>query len=141
MALQIYLGGLGVAVGASLGLAWWIARTTPVYVEVLGLIPTLVVVAIPGFVACHLVVEWTVGRKPAVATLWPFRQVRRFRGWLWGLSALRAGSAYAATFTRTASVNVWTRPEFDFPPQERAKPERGQPAAASPTPPAPRSAP
>jgi hypothetical protein len=65
--------------------AVWLSETPPTIPEIQGV---------------HLILELAVGRKNFVKGLWPFRQVSRFRGWLWTLViltfALSVGASLAA---------------------------------------------
>lgn len=82
-ALFTYLAGLTVVGGLSAAGAWQAAKLFPWFARILGAVPTSGLVAIFIFVLGHLVLEFSVCRKRAVSELWPFRQVKRFRKFLW----------------------------------------------------------
>lgn len=82
-ALFTYLVWLAVVIGLSAAGAWQAAKLFPWFAKILGAIPTSGLVAIIIFVLGHLVLEFSVRRKPAISKLWPFRQVKRFRKFLW----------------------------------------------------------
>ncbi|HVQ40403.1 MAG TPA: hypothetical protein VMS31_22870, partial [Pyrinomonadaceae bacterium] len=99
-ALSCYLRWL-VVVSALSGVgAWQAAKLFPWYAKILGSLPTSALVAIITFVVCHLVLEFTVCRRPGISSLWPFLQVKRFSRLLWAIVILSfvvgvGGSIYA----------------------------------------------
>lgn len=83
-----YLGCLIVVITLSAVGAWRAPNLFPWYAKILGSIPTSGLIAIITFVLGHLLVEFSIGRRPAISRLWPFRQVRRFSRLLWAIVVL-----------------------------------------------------
>ena len=87
-ALFSYVGLLSIVVGLSAVGAWQATKLLPWFAKILGGVPTSGFVAIIIFVLGHLVLEFSVRRKPAISKLWPFAQVKRFRKFLWVIVVL-----------------------------------------------------
>lgn len=87
-ALLKYLGMLSAVLLFSGVSAWWLAQYVPKLNSLIGTAASRVLIAITVFVSAHLALELTVCRKEPMSQSWPFKQVRRFRGWLWSLVIL-----------------------------------------------------
>lgn len=87
-AIYTYFGWLVLVLSISAISAWQAGRLFPWYAKILGSIPTRGLAAIIAFVFGHLILELSVCRKPAIALLWPFRQVKRFSRVLWAVVLL-----------------------------------------------------
>lgn len=83
LALVGYIGLLAAVILVSSLAAWLFERLSPSWAKVIGTIPARILVAAFTFVVGHLLLEWWANRKSRMGQLWPFRQVRRFRRWLW----------------------------------------------------------
>jgi hypothetical protein len=81
-ALRRYILLLG-AVLAAAATSWWCAVLLPERALVIGVVTTRWLCAIVTFVGLHLIIECTEGRKVSMQRLWPLKQMRRFRVWLW----------------------------------------------------------
>lgn len=62
---------------------WQIDRLLPKVADVVGIVPMKGLSAVIIFVIGHLLLELSVGDNPRMSTLWPFKQTKRFRSWLW----------------------------------------------------------
>jgi hypothetical protein len=87
-ALFAYLVCLIVVVALSSFCAWQAAKLFPWHAKILGSIPTSGLIAIITFVLGHLLLEFSICRRPAISKLWPFRQVKRFRRLIWAIVIL-----------------------------------------------------
>jgi len=85
LALASYFGLLAAIILVSCLAAWLVEPLFPSWAKIISTTPTRVLMAVLVFVASHLLFEWWAGGKSRVVQLWPFRQVRRFRRWLWTL--------------------------------------------------------
>ena len=85
LALAGYIGLLTAVILVSSLAAWLFEWLSPSWVTVIGTIPARILVAAFTFVVGHLLLEWWANRKSRMGQLWPFRQVRRFRRWLWAI--------------------------------------------------------
>ena len=65
--------------------AWQADRLFPDWTKFTGSILIKLLTAILVFVVGHLLLEWFASKDGRMARLWPFEQIRKFRGWLWGL--------------------------------------------------------
>jgi sterol desaturase/sphingolipid hydroxylase (fatty acid hydroxylase superfamily) len=63
----------------------------PTYTKIIGVIPAKVLTAVLIFVAGHLLLERFANRDVRLAKLWPFKQIRKLRVWLWGFVILSFG--------------------------------------------------
>ena len=67
----------------SCSVAWWLPNQLPSPTDIFGVTATRILVGIVVFLLCHLGLEWKVGRREPMNRLWSFRQMSRFRVWLW----------------------------------------------------------
>lgn len=88
IALTKYVGLLALVVLTALVLAWNSDRVVPSLELIIGgvLTKTLIVVAV--FVTGHLMLEWMARMDEPIKQLWHYKQISRFRGWLWGFVIL-----------------------------------------------------
>ncbi len=86
--LVVYLGILFFVLSAAFASAWFIPTLLPDVVSIIGIKWAKLLLGVVFFIFFHLILEWTVGRRALMKELWPFRQVCRFRGWLWTLVIL-----------------------------------------------------
>ncbi len=101
IALYTYFGWLALVLLLTTISVWQAERFFPRLDKILGSLPLLGLASIIVFVLGHLILEFTICRKPAIAILWPFRQVRRFRKVLWAVVLIGffggvVGSIYAS---------------------------------------------
>ena len=83
-ALRLYFLLLFTIVLASTGIAWAFIRLIPLLSSFLGsILPAAMIWGI-SFVVLHILLERLVRSIESMNKLWPFRQVIRFRRWLWG---------------------------------------------------------
>ena len=87
-ALLIYIALLLIVCAASIAGAWWLARWVPQLNSLIGIGSTRTLIGVVIFILLHLGLELSVCRKEPMSVLWPFKQVSRFRGWLWSLVIL-----------------------------------------------------
>jgi len=87
-ALRIYSALLVGVCAASVAGAFLPVRWIPQLGSLIGICATRTLVGVVVFILCHLGLEWSVCRKEPMSALWPFKQVSRFRGWLWSLVIL-----------------------------------------------------
>jgi hypothetical protein len=87
-ALLIYFALLVCVCAASIAGAWWLVRWVPQLDSLIGIGATRTLIGVVVFILCHLGLELSVCRKEPMSALWPFKQVSRFRGWLWSLVIL-----------------------------------------------------
>jgi dipeptide/tripeptide permease len=87
-ALLIYLALLVGVFAASIAGAWWLVRCVPQLDSLIGTGWTWMLIGVVVFILCHLGLEVSVCRKEPMIGLWPFKQVSRFRGWLWSFVIL-----------------------------------------------------
>ena len=83
-----YLASLAVVIIMASVAAWQSDRFSPDWVEMVDPILLKVLIAILVFVAGHLLLELKASRHDRMKKLWPYVQIRRFRGWLWGIVIL-----------------------------------------------------
>ena len=81
----IFFALLILAVGIA---AWNTGRYAADLEATFGGIPTKVLIAVFVFVIGHLIFEWLLKHNAVMTQLWPYRQVSRFRSWLWGFVIL-----------------------------------------------------
>lgn len=82
-ALFTYLGYLVLVVSLSVIGAWKVGSLFPWCASILGTVPVGGFTAIFIFILGHLILQLSIGRRPTIAFLWPFRQVKRFSKVLW----------------------------------------------------------
>lgn len=87
-AMLKYLALLIGVLAASISCAWWFVRWIPQLHVLIGMGATRTLIGVVVFILCHLGLELSVCRKEPMSELWPFKQVSRFRGWLWSLIIL-----------------------------------------------------
>lgn len=87
-ALLTYLALLFAILAASITGAWWLVRWFPQLGSLIGTGATRTLLGVSVFILCHLGLEVWVRREETMIRLWPFKQVRRFRRWLWSLVIL-----------------------------------------------------
>jgi len=101
-----YAGIFGCVVLFAVGAAWSVDHFIPALSNTLGQLPLRTLVALVAFIGGHRAFESRVTPGSAVSRLWLFRQVKRFRKWLWTgvilafLSGV-AGSMYANQIQRS----------------------------------------
>lgn len=83
-----YFGILAVVILVSVFAAYIFERIFPSYANMIGMIATRILVTAFVFVIGHLFLECWAIRKSNMAHLWIFKQIRRFRKWLWILVIL-----------------------------------------------------
>jgi hypothetical protein len=96
----ILISGLG---------SWLIPYLLPLYARLMGLVLTRVLVLILLFLAGHLTVECWANRNKRMAELWPFKQVTRFRKWLWSLVILAFLVSVVANLFTNKIQRAWDR--------------------------------
>ena len=114
-ALSSYLGWLFVVVLTTALGVWRAAKFFPWYAKIFGKIPTSGLVAIILFMFGHLILEFSIGRRPAISSLWPFRQVKRFSGFLWTVVILGfcigvGGNIYANRIQKNIDAETTVQP-------------------------------
>lgn len=87
-ALFGYISILAVIVVGTAAAAWWCPGFLPELVLLVGISATRWLCGVVTFILLHLLLEWSVGRKDSMKSLWPFQQISRFRRWLWALVIL-----------------------------------------------------
>ena len=87
-ALHIYVALFVGVCAASSACAWWLVRWVPQLNSLIGISATRTLIGVVVFILCHLGLEFSVCRKEPMSALWAFKQVSRFRGWLWSLVIL-----------------------------------------------------
>ena len=117
-ALYAYLGCLIVVIALSAVGAWQAAKLFPWYAKILGSIPTSGLIAIITFVLGHLILEFSICRRPAIQKLWPFRQVKRFSQLLWVIVILGffvgvGGNIYANWIQKNLDAEKNSPPAVD----------------------------
>jgi hypothetical protein len=83
-----YFGMLTVLTLLSILSGWLVPNVLPLYARLIGLASTGILVGVIVFVVGHLLLEFWAMRNKRMAELWPFKQVTRFRKWLWSLVIL-----------------------------------------------------
>lgn len=87
-ALVWYLAALLLVLATTITTAWkgveQFAQTT----IILGLWPCRILAGVIVFVMLHLVLELIFSKHRHMPTLWPFKTVKKLRGWLWGVVVL-----------------------------------------------------
>ncbi len=83
-----YFGSLAGLILLSVAAGWLISHFLPLYASLIGLPVTGILTGILLFILGHLVLEFWASRDPRMAELWPFKQVTKFRKWLWSLVIL-----------------------------------------------------
>lgn len=126
-ALYTYLSWLVLVLSASAISAWQAERLFPWYSKILGLVPTMGLAAIIVFVLGHLILEISICRKPAIALLWPFRQVERFSRVLWtvvliGFFGGVGGNIYASRIQHNIEAERVTPPAKELSTSEPSVP-------------------
>lgn len=87
-ALLIYIALLVGVFAVSIACAWWLVRWIPQLDSLIGIGAARTLIGVFFFILCHLSLELSVCRKEPMSALWPFKQVSRFRGWLWSFVVL-----------------------------------------------------
>ncbi len=87
-ALWLYVVLLAGVVVVANSVAWWLVRWVPELTSVIGIYAARTLIGVVVFILFHLTLELSIGRKEPMSALWPFKQVTRFRGWLWSLVIL-----------------------------------------------------
>ena len=87
-ALAGYCCLLFLIVGTAVLSAWFSAGHLPELVSLIGINWTSSLFGVPAFVLLHLLFEWYCVKANAMNELWLFKQVRRFRVWLWTFAIL-----------------------------------------------------
>jgi hypothetical protein len=70
------------------GIAWWLAERMLQLASLIGIDATRAIIGIVAFILLHLCLELSASRNEQMKRLWPFRQISRFRSWLWSLVIL-----------------------------------------------------
>lgn len=83
-----YLLLLFLAIAVAVGSAAWIGGQVRALSSLIGLAATRVFFGVFAFTFSHLLIEWWARRREPMKDLWPFRQISRFRAWLWTLVIL-----------------------------------------------------
>ena len=83
LALYKYLALFVCVLTLSCSAAWWLPDQLPSPTHIFGITATRILVCIVIFLLCHLGLEWKIGRREPMNELWAFRQMSRFRVWLW----------------------------------------------------------
>lgn len=110
------------------GIAGWQAdRFFSDWAKVIGSIPIKVLSATLVFVAGHLVLEALARNNESMTTLWPFKQIRRFRKWLWGIVIL----VFALGVFGNLYAN-WIQKQIDQKPSATSSPHSGDSSAPAP---------
>lgn len=91
IALVKYVGLFIVVVLAALGVAWSSGRFAASLEAIIGEALTKTLIGMLVFVAGHLLLEWGARGNTWMTQLWPYKQVSRFRGWLWSFVILTCG--------------------------------------------------
>ena len=76
---------LGITIVASAGLGLVAITAVPSLSDDLGFEVAFSATSVLAFIVTHLLLEWSLGRQQRYAGLWWFKQVKRFRRWLWGV--------------------------------------------------------
>lgn len=97
----LYYYGLLAALLAMSGFAALKAdMLVPRVANIIGIIPTKALSAVIVFVTGHLLLELWVGGNSRMSRLWPFKQIKKFRKWLWTMVIL--GSVFGV------SINIYS---------------------------------
>lgn len=127
-ALYIYLSLLVLVLLISAISAWQVERIFPWYAKILGSVPAGGLAAIIAFVLGHLILELSICRKPVIALLWPFRQVKRFSRVLWAVVLIGffggvGGNIYASWIQKNIEAEQVISPEKELMTAEPAAPK------------------
>jgi len=87
-AMWTYFILLVIVGAASAAGAWWSGRFVPQLVSLIGICAVRALIGVVLFIVGHLALEVVVCRREPMSSLWPVRQVTRFRKWLWTLVIL-----------------------------------------------------
>lgn len=82
-AITIYAGLLLCVILSTVCAAWVAGQYLTAFAGIVGLPPLVGLAALLVFLGGHLILEWRVPPRSTMSRLWPFRQMRRFRKWLW----------------------------------------------------------
>lgn len=123
-AFYTYLFWLVLVLAISTISAWQAERLFPWYAKVLGSVPARGLAGIVSFILGHLILELTICRKPAIALLWPFCQVKRFRKFLWTVVFLGffvgvGGNIYASWIQKNIEAEQVIPPTKDLKSEEQ----------------------
>jgi len=88
IALAKYVGLFTVVVLAALGVAWNSGRVAASLEVIIGDVLTKSLIVVLVFVVGHLLLEWVARGSIRMTQLWHYRQISRFRGWLWSFVVL-----------------------------------------------------
>lgn len=112
-----------VIVGLSISASFFGASLLPDVVRILDLLPVQLLIGLVVFVTAHLVLELLVRRNAHIQSLWPFQQMKKFRGRLWGVVFLG--------FIAGVAVNIYSnRVQKNWDQQQQNVPSGEQPNAA-----------
>jgi len=78
-----YVGQLDAIISISIFSAWYANSLLLGCAKIVGPIPTRLLVAVLTFIIGHLFLEILARRNERMIMLWPFKQVSKFRKWLW----------------------------------------------------------
>ncbi len=85
IAMAKFIGLIALVVLVAIGFAWNAAQLFPSLAYFVGDVQLMILVAVLVFVAGHLLLELTARGDDPMKQLWHYRQISRFRGWLWSL--------------------------------------------------------
>ena len=119
-----YILFLVVIILISCSAAWWLPDQIPHLTRFMGVKLTQIFILIVMFVLCHLILEWWVKRKKHMMNeFWLFRQINRFRVWLWSsvllvivsvIVILLANLIQQNIDNQSASVNIQVKEIVQF---------------------------
>lgn len=115
-AFHTYLSWLVFVISLSTLSAWQVTDLCPGCTQILGSIPTIGLAAIITFVLGHGALELSICRRPSIAALWQFCQVKRFTRVLWavvivGFCVGVGGNIYANWVQRNMDAEKFSLPE------------------------------
>jgi hypothetical protein len=118
-----YLGVLFGVLMCSVGGGWWAGHALSPVVEMFGREFDQGLVAVLVFISGHLLFEACVRPGTTMSRLWPFRQIRRFRKWLWGTVSVSILLAIGVGIYTTRLQRNLDRDERGIQEQPSAAPE------------------
>jgi len=80
-----YLVGFIVVASISFVAGWLVDRYCQWCIGTIGYLSAGFLVGSLVFIACHLLLERMMRGNGAVSSLWPFKMIKRFRGWVWSV--------------------------------------------------------
>jgi len=115
-AFYTYIGWLTLVLLIASISAWQVERLFPWSVKILGSVPVKGLALVIIFIFGHLILEFSIYRKPAIALLWPCRKVKRFSKFLWavviiGLCGGVGGNIYANWIQKNIEAEQAVLPE------------------------------